>query len=611
MSKRTHRDPVSGVSAVRIGGLPLYFLFGLVISIVVVAALLGIFIDFAGDDTGDTPLLATVTRGLFQYVVVEDGEVESSNNVEVRCEIRVRASGGPPGPSTTILDAIPEGSLVQEGDWLVTLDSSGLEQEKRAEQITLNTFEANMIEAKASYDIALITKEEFLSGGLARISINLAANDRRVRGSSLSSASGPPQSRAAASGSPPPSGRSSAQSNPPAQTSNPPAQTSNPPAQTSNPPAQTSSRPTRSRSVARGDPAEEGPVPLVDPSYGVLKRFIENEISVAGESQRKAQLSFDSMKRIVARGLVAKSQLEGERFRVLAAQNVTDLAKQKLAVLENYTKRKMLVQLESSFQVAEVRYQSELRTYEEQLAKVKEIDDQIAKCRVVAPVAGQVVHKNVQSGRAGSEFVVEPGAPVRENQVIIMLPDPTQMQVKTGVDESQINLVQEGMPVSVRVHAFGSIHQGRVTKVNTYAESTNFFNSSMTKQYLTLIRLLDLPPNIRAGLTAEVTILVEERSDALQMPFQPVYEQGGKKFCLVKKGDRWETREIVISSTNEKMVVLDEQASESLRVGDQVAMNPKRHLDLFDHSRFPREEPQKIEKKASRGAAEATEQPGA
>ena len=64
-------------------------------------------------------LLGEVFRGPFEHVVLEQGEVESSNSVEIRCEVKSRSGGG---SSTTILDVIPEGTPVQEGDWLVTLD---------------------------------------------------------------------------------------------------------------------------------------------------------------------------------------------------------------------------------------------------------------------------------------------------------------------------------------------------------------------------------------------------------------------------------------------------------------------------------------------------------
>ena len=85
------------------------------------------------------PLLGDVVRGPYEHIVLEQGEVESSNNVEVVCKVKNRA--GANSPATRILDVIPEGTMVQEGDWLVTFDSNALENELIQQTITAKTAE--------------------------------------------------------------------------------------------------------------------------------------------------------------------------------------------------------------------------------------------------------------------------------------------------------------------------------------------------------------------------------------------------------------------------------------------------------------------------------------
>lgn len=465
----------------RAGGAVLFWLVGL--CLIAVTGGMGWYFLRSDGQKEEAPLLTEVMRGSYEHVVLEQGEVESNNNVEIRCEVRARSTYG---PSTSILDVISEGTWVQKGDWLITFDSSALEQEHRMQKIVVNTSEATMIEAKAAYDTAVIAKTEYLEG-----------------------------------------------------------------------------------------------------TYRELEQTILNEIFVAEEALKKAQLSLDSVKRLVARGLLTSLQLEGEEYRVNAAENVLQLAKRKLEVLEKYTRVKTLTQMDSDIQSARVRSENEKDNYQEELTKLKEIEDQIAKCRVIAPQEGQVVYANVQSSRSGSEFVVEAGATVRENQVVLILPDPRNMQVKAKINESRINLVRVGMPVSIRIDAFGEASlAGEVTKVNNYAEAGNWWSSS-AKQYATYIKVLDPPPELRVGLTAEVRILIESRDDALQVPVQAVFEHGGKTFCLVQSPRGWDTREIAISSTNSKTVALDEQRSEVVRAGEQIVINPRQHIAKFDASRFP------------------------
>lgn len=487
-----------------------YFALGGLVLVATVVGIAWFTLGNRGEDLSEAPLLATLTTGPYDHIVLEEGEIESSNNVEIRCEVRSRASSS--GPSTSIIDVIDEGQHVAEGDWLITFDSSGLEQEMSRQRIVVNTSEAIVIQAKATYDTAVIAKEEYLHG-----------------------------------------------------------------------------------------------------TYNEQKKMIENEIFLAQEALKKAQLSFDSVKRLVSRGLLSPLQLEGEDSRVNAAQNDLDLATQKLDVLDKFTKRKMVTQLESDIRSAEVKWNNEKDSHQEEVNNYEEIEQQLEKCKIIAPQAGQVVYANVQSSRSGSEFVVEAGVAVRERQVILRLPDPSAMQVKAKISESRINLIREGMPVAIRIDAFGDdTVMGEVTKVNKYAEPGNWW-ASTGKEYVTSIKIIDPPPELRVGLTAEVQIHVEHREDALQMPVQAVYERLGKTFCLVKAGEGWKTKEIIISSTNDKVVAVDVEQSEPLREGDEVVLNPRRHLDKFDESRFPKPDDvpsEEIAKKAASSPPKKQEKQG-
>ena len=109
----------------------------------ILATIVGLVIYFMrgkDDDPQTTPLLTAVSRGPYEHEVLDQGEVESSNNIEIRCEIRARSAST--GPSTSIIDIIQEGAYVKQGDWLVTFDSSALEQELGRQRIAVNTSEA-------------------------------------------------------------------------------------------------------------------------------------------------------------------------------------------------------------------------------------------------------------------------------------------------------------------------------------------------------------------------------------------------------------------------------------------------------------------------------------
>ena len=105
-------------------------------------------------------LTAQPTLGPFSHVVLERGEVESSSNVEVRCEVRGRTSS----TGTNILEIVPEGSWVEKGDFLVRLDDSTLQTQLIQQQIVSSNSQSAVIEARATRDSAILALDEYDKG---------------------------------------------------------------------------------------------------------------------------------------------------------------------------------------------------------------------------------------------------------------------------------------------------------------------------------------------------------------------------------------------------------------------------------------------------------------
>ena len=105
------------------------------------------------------PVFHTVERGHFIHDITERGNVESASNVEIKCEVQNQT-----GQGTQILKVIDEGAQVEEGDWLVTLDSSQLEDSKVKQQITCNSSDAAVIQAQSNFDTSEIARKEYTEG---------------------------------------------------------------------------------------------------------------------------------------------------------------------------------------------------------------------------------------------------------------------------------------------------------------------------------------------------------------------------------------------------------------------------------------------------------------
>lgn len=420
-------------------------------------------------------IMRPVSRGQFDHIVLEQGEIESSSNTEIICQVKSR--GGSTG--TAILWVIDEGTRVEKGEKLVELDSSQLETELKQQKIIVSNAQAALSSAEATVKQATIARQEYLEG-----------------------------------------------------------------------------------------------------TYMTEEKAIESEIAVAEQELRKAQLNLSSTERMVAKGLVNSLQMKGDEFGVVNAQSVLDAAKGRLRVLQDLTREKMLVQFDSDINAARAAQEAARSTLLEEQEKLVDLEQQITACVIYAPSAGVVVHCNSYSSRGGNaEFIVEPGAIVRERQAIIQLPDPNKMQVSAKINESRITLVHEGMPARIRVDAAAGMELlGRVKKVNRYAEPGSWFSSSI-KEYACTIEIIDPSDAIRTGMTAEVQIFVEQQPDALQMPIQGIYEHFGDTFTLVRTPQgKFETRKIAIGATNDSMATIESGVED----GEMVVLNLRSHLDLMD-----------------------------
>jgi len=94
----------------------------------------------------------------FVEEILESGEVESSSNVEIRCQVETGSAG------VAILEIVPEGTYVQPGDLLVRLDDADLRSRLITRQIDTNTTRAALAQSQADLQKAHLELQEYKSG---------------------------------------------------------------------------------------------------------------------------------------------------------------------------------------------------------------------------------------------------------------------------------------------------------------------------------------------------------------------------------------------------------------------------------------------------------------
>jgi len=314
--------------------------------------------------------------------------------------------------------------------------------------------------------------------------------------------------------------------------------------------------------------------------YALQRQEAELALLVARDRHRTAKAAVESSRVLAEKGYVTAPQLQADQFGLEQAQAELRLATARMEVLQDCTKARRLRELDNALGSSKARLAAAEfngRLNEEKLAQIEE---QIGKCVVRAPRAGQVVLAHLH--HEGHSHMIEPGELTREGRVLVRLPDFRQMQVNAKIPEDRIALVRAGLPVSIRLTAFPQVElRGMVTRVSEYAEPQDWHDS--IKQYQTIIAIDDPPLDLWPGLTADLEIRVQRLESQLQVPLLAVLQEGPRAYCVTVEEGRWETHEVHTGPNNGQMVVIRSGLAE----GQRVMLNPAAHRDKLALSDLP------------------------
>ena len=122
---------------------------------------------FANDSSVPSSVIfEEVKRGVFLHEVTDRGNVESAQNEDIRCNVESMSG-------VLIVWIIPEGTAVEEGEVLVRLDSSNLEERLANQEILVLNTEAAKIQAAADLRVAELALDEYEKGTLVKERITI------------------------------------------------------------------------------------------------------------------------------------------------------------------------------------------------------------------------------------------------------------------------------------------------------------------------------------------------------------------------------------------------------------------------------------------------------
>ena len=299
---------------------------------------------------------------------------------------------------------------------------------------------------------------------------------------------------------------------------------------------------------------------------------VESERFVAQENLRRSEEYLRYSMKLASKGYVTEVQLEADKFAVEKARKELENSSTKLEVLHRFTKVKTINRLKAAVETASAKLHSRENSNQLEEERLKNLEDQLQNCQIIAPTSGQVVYANPVGGER--DPLIAEGKLVRERQIIIRLPDPQRMQVSARINESRIDKVKIGMQTRILLDAFPNRPMwGTVRAISEYPLPASSVYSTI-KEYAADISIDEPEKGVRTGMTAQVAIEVKRLDEALQIPVQAVLERGKKFYCIVTHDeDNLTVRKVAVGASNGQTVII----KEGLNLGEDVLLAPQNY----------------------------------
>lgn len=303
--------------------------------------------------------------------------------------------------------------------------------------------------------------------------------------------------------------------------------------------------------------------------WGQQLQAADLDLKRAQEQLRRATDKLVDSEKLAEKNFISQLDLDDDRFREYEAQISLDKAKLGKEILVKYTNPVDLQQKESDLHEAEQELERIKKSAEANASKkkaaqnskatelayiqkqIEKYEDQLAKCKIIAPSSGFVVYYN--PGRYwGGDRQIQEGAEVHERQTILTIPDPSVMTVVLRIHEAKVDKIQVGQKVLVEVEgARGVTFNGEITKIAMLADSRNRWLNPDLKEYETEITLDATDAELKPGATAKAEILVDQLEDVVAVPVQSIFSKSGRNYVFLDQGrGRGEPVRVELGSSN-------------------------------------------------------------
>lgn len=432
------------------------FLIGIILIVAVVAA-----ITLMPAEVADTKTMLThkITRSTLRVFVTEQGTLESSNNTEIKCRVR---------GFSTVTYVVPTGTVVEEGQELVRLDTKVIEEQHSLTKTNTFIAQATLEETKANVEKARIAIDAYEKGRfrsqLQALEKDLAANQRNLR---------------------------------------------------------------------------------------------------------TARKMHDRSESLFRQGYVTELEVESNAFTVTQAELELKVKETEIHALKEFTRQMELETLRGNLTASESKLAADEAGLAMEVKRRDRAEQELKDCVIRAETSGLVIYPSAASWKSTPD--ITEGATVRKDQVLLLMPDLTQMQVKVGIHESVIERVRPGLKAIVTLP--DRTLEAKVSTVASVTRPAGWWTGNVVK-YDTVIELPQ-DEGLKPGMSAEIEVVLAVHEDVLTIPVAAIVETDSGDYCWVTTEQEPERRLLELGDSNDVFVEVIAGLSE----GEKVVLNPVALID--------------------------------
>lgn len=302
-----------------------------------------------------------------------------------------------------------------------------------------------------------------------------------------------------------------------------------------------------------GSAASSGGYQILDlESYLSSVTAIPDSCSAAYETYTAAKSAYEAAEKAISDAQTAYQQAQANTSSAYSAYEQAQ--SQKESVQEQYDST--IEQAQETYEQAQL--QEQLVTEDDALNQIESYEEQLEDCTVYAAMSGTITELNVE---AGGVFT---GGTIYEIQ------DVHNFIVEATVDEYDVVDIEEGQTAYIVTDSLGDEElEGEVTYVAAVGTSGQTMGSaSGTASYEVQITINEPQDKLRSGMTASVSIALEESKDTLAVPYDCVQtNEAGESVIYVD--DNGERKEVTVETgieTDYYIEVSSDEISEGMTV---------------------------------------------